>query len=153
MGRLQYLTEPEQMKLAEQLVGTWLLVSSVDIDSSGTRTDTWGRNPLGTYMFDDAGHFAQIVLRSDLPKAPSREKTTSEQAKAVVLGSLAMFGTYTVDEAARTVNVHFLGSTFAGFNGTDGRRIVEMTTPDELKFSNSGRAGGGKGQSVWRRAK
>ena len=52
MGRLQYLTEPEQMKLAEQLVGTWLLVSSVDIDSSGTRTDTWGSTAAHAAYFD-----------------------------------------------------------------------------------------------------
>ena len=141
------------MSIAQQIVGTWTLVSSVDIDSSGTRTDTWGPNPLGTYMFDSNGRFAQILLRSDLPKVANREQTTAEQAKAVVLGSIAMFGTYAVDEAANTVNVHFIGSTFAGFNGTAGKRHISMTTPDELTFSNSARAGGGKGESVWRRVK
>ena len=141
------------MTLAEQLVGTWTLVSSVDIAGDGTRTDTWGANPLGTYMFDGNGRFAQILLRSNLPKVSNRGETTLEQAKAVVLGSIAMYGTYTVDEAAKTVMVHFIGSTFASFNGTDGKRIIAMTSPDEFKFSNSARAGGGRGESVWRRAK
>ena len=137
--------------LAEHVIGTWTLVSSVDIDGEGTRTDTWGPAPLGTYMFDRNGRFAQIVMRSDLPKAPSRQATTPEQAKAVVAGSLAMFGTYKVDEAAGTIDVHFLACTFAGFTGTDGKRQVTITSPDEMRFSNAGRVGGARGESVWRR--
>ncbi len=141
------------MALAEQLVGTWLLVSSVDIRDDGTRSATWGDKPLGTCMFGADGRFAQIVARSDLPRFASREAATPEQAKAVVAGSMAMFGTYSVDEQTQTIHVHFVGSTFAGFNGTDGRRYASMPSPDELRFSNPGRAGGARGESVWRRAK
>lgn len=139
------------MTLAEQIVGTWELVSSVDIETDGSRANTWGDDPLGTYMFDANGRFAQIVLRSDLPKFPSRDEATAEQAKAVVAGSMAMFGTYTVDEASSTIAVHFIGSTFPSFQGTDGKRVVHFATSDELSFTNAGRAGGAKGQSIWRR--
>lgn len=141
------------MNLSELIVGTWQLVSSVDIDSEGRRTDTWGPAPLGTYMFDANGRFTQIVMRSDLPQAPNRQETTPEQAKAIVLGSLAMFGTYAVDEQASTINVHFLASTFAGFTGTDGKRVVTKATPDEITFSNAARVGGLRGESVWQRVK
>lgn len=141
------------MSLTDQIVGTWELVSSVDLHADGRRTDTWGSAPRGTCMFDAKGRFAQIVMRADLPKAPSREATTPEQAKAIVSGSLAMFGTYTVDEAASTIDVHFLASTFAGFTGTNGKRKVEMQSPDEMRFSNTGRVGGASGQSVWRRVR
>ena len=139
------------MTLAEYIVGTWILSSSVDIDAGGGRTDTWGPDPLGTYMFNANGRFMQIVMRSDLPKFASRDNATPEQAKAVVAGSLAMFGTYTVDEAASTVNVLFEACTFPAFTGTAGKRVVAMSSPDEMIFSNAGRAGGAKGQSVWRR--
>jgi hypothetical protein len=141
------------MSLARQIVGTWELVSSVDIHPDGSRTDTWGPAPRGTYMFDGAGRFAQIVMRAELPKAPSRESTTPEQAKAIVSGSLAMFGTYRVDEAASTIDVHFLACTFAGFTGTDGKRKVEMLSGDEMRFRNAGRVGGSTGESVWRRVR
>lgn len=140
------------MTLARQIVGTWVLVSSVDILADGSTTDTWGSAPYGTYMFDATGRFAQIVMRSDLPKFASRDSATPEQAKAVVAGSLAMFGTYTVDEAASTIIVAFEACTFPAFTGTQGKRVVTMTSPDEMVFSNAGRAGGAKGQSVWRRA-
>lgn len=139
------------MSLARQIVGTWSLVSSVDIQAGGSTTDTWGSSPLGLYMFDAGGRFTQIVMRSDLPKFASRDSATPDEAKAVVAGSLAMFGTYTVDEAAGIVNVQFEACTFPAFTGTAGKRVVTMTSPDELVFTNPGRAGGAKGQSVWRR--
>lgn len=141
------------MTLAEQIIGTWMLVSSVDIAPDGGRADTWGPNPLGTYMFEANGHFAQMVMRSDLPVVARREDTTSKQAQDVVMGSLAMFGTYTVDETARCIDVHFIGSTFAAFNGAAGKRMVTMTSPDEMTLSNAGRAGGRVGTSVWRRVR
>lgn len=46
---------------------------------------------------------------------------------------------------------HFLGCTFPGFQGTDGKRAVTITSPDELTFTNAGRTGGARGESVWRR--
>lgn len=139
------------MSLAEQIVGTWVLVSSHDIEADGTRTDTWGAEPLGTYVFDAKGRFAQIVMRSDLPRVARREDTTDAQAKAVVMGSLAMFGTYTVDESTQVVSVRFEACTFASFTGAEGTRVVERISADELLFTNAGRAGGRRGESVWRR--
>ncbi len=139
------------MSLARQIVGTWSLVSSVDIHGDGSTTETWGSAPQGIYMFDANGRFTQIVMRSDLPKFSSRDSATPDEAKAIVAGSLAMFGTYTVDEAAGIVNVRFEACTFPAFTGTAGKRVVAMRTPDEMVFTNPGRAGGSKGQSVWRR--
>lgn len=139
------------MSLAQQIIGTWILVSSIDIEPDGTTSDTWGPDPLGTYMFDTDGRFTQIVMRADLPKVASRELTTPDQARAVVMGSLAMFGSYTVDEAAGVIDVHFTGCTFASFNGTSGKRRVTMVSADEMQLSNAARAGGRSGRSVWRR--
>jgi hypothetical protein len=139
------------MPLSDLIVGTWTLSSSSDIAADGTRTETWGPNPLGCCMFDGKGNFTQMMMRSDLPQAASRQATTPEEARRIVLGSLAMYGTYTVDDAASTIDVAFTGSTFAAFNGTTGKRRVTMASPDEMRISNAGRAGGGRGESVWRR--
>lgn len=140
------------MSLAEQLIGTWLLVSSVDVLDDGTRQPAWGDQPLGTYMFDATGRFSQIVLRSDLPIVDNRAQTTSDQAMAVATGSIAMFGTYSIDEGASTMTVQFEGSTFAKFKGTEAKRGIEMPSRDKLKITNAGRSGGSRGESVWRRA-
>jgi lipocalin-like protein len=153
LAMLPSSTVAQQKSLKEQLIGTWILVEALDIHSDGTKTNTWGANPKGTYMFDSSGRFAQMLIRSDLPKFANRAQGTPEQNKAVASGSIAMYGTYSVNEADKVVTVHYEGSTFAGFNGTDGKRIITSLTADEVKFTNPGTSTGGRADSVWRRAK
>src|SRR3979490_1521645 len=88
----------QQKSLKEQLVGTWILVEAVDINSDGSKSNSWGPNPKGTYMFDGSGHFAQMLIQSDLPKITSRTQGTPEQNKSVAGGLVAMYGTYSVNE-------------------------------------------------------
>jgi hypothetical protein len=142
-----------QKSLKEQLVGTWTLVSAVDILPDGSKSEPWGSNPKGAYMFDANGRFAQMLMRSDLPKLTSRLQGTPEQNKAIAQGAIAMYGTYSVNEADKVISVHFEGSTFAGFVGTDGKRIVTSLTADELKTTNPATSTGTKAESVWRRVK
>ena len=59
-------------QISKEIVGTWTLVSNMSVASDGKRTDTFGPNPKGTLMFDDKGHFAVVVMRSDLPKFASK---------------------------------------------------------------------------------
>jgi Lipocalin-like domain len=74
--------------LKDQLVGTWTLFS----------TDAYGPSPKGSYMFDPNGRFSAILMRNDLPKYSSNNRTqgTPPEYKATVDGSLAYFGTYSV---------------------------------------------------------
>jgi hypothetical protein len=143
----------QQKSLKEQLVGTWILVQAIDVRPDGSTSDPWGTNPKGTYMFDAGGHFSQMLLRADLPKYANRAQGTPEQNKAVVQGSVAMYGTYAVNEADKVITVHYEGSTFAGFNGTDGKRTITSLTADELKLTNPATSTGFRADSVWRRAK
>ena len=77
---------------ANELVGTWTLVSST-LEKDGKTTDFYGPNPKGQLMYDPNGHFSVIITRSDLPKFASnnREAGTPEENKAVVQGSFAYF--------------------------------------------------------------
>ena len=146
-------TIAQQKSLKDQLVGTWTLVEAIDVRPDGSKFNPWGSNPLGTYMFDASGRFAQMLIRSDLPKLPNRAKGTPEQNQAIVAGSVAMYGTYSVSEADKVITVHFEGSTFAGFNGTDGKRTIVSLTADELRTTNPNTSTGTRADSVWKRAK
>jgi hypothetical protein len=139
--------------IKDQLVGTWTLVAETDTTSDGKKSEGFGSNPLGVYMFDAGGHFAQMLMRADLPKYANRLQGTPEQNKAVAEGSVAYYGTYTVDEAAKMVTVHIAGGSFAKFNGTDGKRVITSLTADELRFNNPATSGGTAADTVWRRAK
>jgi lipocalin-like protein len=80
----------------------------------GTKIEQFGPNPKGILIFAPDGHFATVNARADLPKLASanRSRATPEETKAVVEGSLAYYGTYSVSDSEK-LTVHVEGSTFA----------------------------------------
>ena len=140
--------------LKDQLVGTWTFVSSINTRADGTKFDSWGDNPKGTTIYEANGHYAFMIMRADLPKVTDRSKVTPEQGKAVAAGSIAYYGTYTVDEASKTVTLHVDGSTIAGLNGTDQKRIIKSITADEMNTLNPVTSDGGTpADTIYKRAK
>jgi hypothetical protein len=79
-----------------------------------------------------AARFTFVVARSDLPKFASSNRTGASDGenKAVVQGSLAYFGSYTVDEAGSSCAVRIESSTFPNSVGTSQqRRIIPSGSP------------------------
>ena len=73
--------------------------------------------------------------------------------EAVVQGSLAYFGTYSVSETDKTIITHIVSSTFPNWNGID-RKTSFNISGDELTSTNSTTTiGSGGAQLVWKRAK
>jgi hypothetical protein len=109
-------------------------------------------------MFDQNGRVSLVLTRSDLPKFASdnRQAGTPEQNKAIVQGSIAFFGTYSVDETAdRTiVTQHVENCTFPNWNGSD-RKLSSEISGDELNQTTISKASTGTGTAdlVWKRAK
>ena len=144
----------QQKSLKEQLVGTWILVSSAIIRPDGTKTDR--PNLKGIVIYTSAGHFALVNVRADLPKlaANNRARATAEEARAVVAGSIAYFGTYSVNEVEKVITAKVEGSTFANLiGGAEQKRIITSLTADELKFTNPRSQSGATLELVWKRAK
>ena len=128
---------------AEQLIGHWTLVS-VKNEQDGKTTDSFGPNPKGLFIFDRSGRYVVLQFRADLPKFASnrRDKGTPEENKAVVLGSSAHFGTYTVNEKEGSYTVRPEAATFPTGGGVDQKRFFSISK-DELKIINpSGSRGG-----------
>jgi hypothetical protein len=98
--------------LKDQLVGTWTLSSA----------DAYGPNPKGSYMFDSNGRFSAILMRNDLSKYASNNRTqgTAAEYKGTVDGSIAYFGTYFV--SGTDLDLHVEGSTFPNWTGTVQKR-------------------------------
>jgi hypothetical protein len=92
-------------------------------------------------------------MRSDLPKfaANNRQDGTAEENKAIVQGSISYFGTYTIDEAAKTLIFHIVGCSFPNWTGTDVKRPFTLAG-DELTWSGVG-SNGKPFRTVWKRAK
>ncbi len=139
---------------AKELVGSWTLVS-ITVNQNGQRNEPFGANPKGSMMFDRNGRFSVIVTRSDLPKFASNNRAagTPSENEAIIHGSVAYFGTYTVSDDDRVFVIHVEGSTFPNWIGTDQKRIFSIAG-DELKYTNFNRSGGtGTALIVWKRVK
>jgi hypothetical protein len=142
---------------AKDLMGTWTLVS-ITLEQEGKKTDFYGPNPRGQVTYDADGHFSLIITRSDLPKFASNNRVagTPEENKAIVQGSIAYFGTYSVSEADKIISSHIENCTFPNWNGID-RKTSFNISGDELSTTVvSGpltSIGTGTAHTVWKRAK
>ncbi len=144
----------QQKTLKEQLVGTWALVSNTTTLPDGNKADTWGPNPKGQAIYESNGRMSWIITASNLPKFASNNRVTGtpDENKAVVLGSIAYFGTYAVNEADKSYTVQIEGSTFPNWAGTAQKRMIAISG-DEFTFSNPAGSGGGSIESKWKRVK
>jgi lipocalin-like protein len=146
---------PAQKSLKEQITGTWIAVSNDSTAPDGKKSQLFGPNPKGILLFDATGQYSQIISHPDLPhfKINNRQQGTPEENTAAVRGTTATFGTWTIDEASKTITVRNVGGLFPNQAGTDTKRLVVSVTADELKLTNPLTASGMRSDNVWRRAK
>jgi hypothetical protein len=79
---------------------------------------------------------------------------TPDENNSVVQGSIAYYGTYTIDEATRVITVEVEGSTFPNFTGGTQTRILSFNGDDEVTYLNPTPSHGGEPAKVtYRRAK
>jgi Lipocalin-like domain len=142
----------QQKTLREQLIGTWKFISSTGKTPDGT--PTWGDNPMGVLIFTDNGSYVSIIVRADVPKfaAKNRLQGTPDENKAAVHGSIATFGTFTVDEAKKSYTARFEASTYPNNTGIDQTRPFTISG-DELKVINPASSAGGQSELLYKRAK
>ena len=136
---------------AKDLVGAWTLISSDTVRSDGSKIPTFGDDPKGIIIFTSDGRFIYLLSRGDLPKFESNNRNTGspEENKAVVQGSIATFGTYSV--AGTDLMIKVENSTFPNWIGADQKRTIAITG-DQLKWTNAAGAGGGVVELVLKRA-
>ena len=112
--------------LKDQLAGQWQLVS-ISINDAAP----YGGNPTGSMLLDAGGHYSIIVL-------------TDGGAR-----NIAYYGTYTVDEASKTVTLHVTGSTRAKADGRDQKHTMTVTGDQLVDDRPIGRKGSVK--MTWQR--
>ena len=144
----------QQKSLKEQLVGTWNLTAWERTAPDGTKVQAYGSNPKGVAHFGADGRFFIFFARGDLPKLASndRSKATPEEAKTIVDGTIAYAGTYTLDEASKTISYRIEITSFPNQLGMEQKRVITSLTADELKFTNPIASAGGKIDVAMKRA-
>ncbi|HQR22658.1 MAG TPA: lipocalin-like domain-containing protein [Burkholderiaceae bacterium] len=142
-----------QSTLRDQIVGTWMYVSVDLVRPDGTREPLFGPQPQGQANFDGNGRYILMTARAGQPKfgSANRMDGTPEENKAVVQGTIAHFGRYTVDETNKTITFHIDTSTFPNWNGTEQKRPFSISG-DELTWKTPASTGGGTAEVVLKRA-
>ena len=134
----------------KDLVGTWVLESDVSTTPDGKTLLPFGPHPQGMAIFDNRDHFAIVISRPDLPKFASdnRMQGTATENEAIVHGTFAFFGTYSV--TAGGMIQHVEGGTWPGWIGTDQKRTIAAFTKDRQTWTTVP-SFGGKSELHWRR--
>jgi hypothetical protein len=142
--------------LKDAIVGSWNFVVAEVTAPDGKKSFPFGETPKGILIFTADGRFAQIHVAGDLPKIASNNRLTGtpEEYAEIMRRSLSVFGTYTVDEAGKTVTYNIVSASFPNWEGTAQTRSIDKLTPDEFVNTNPGVAGGrGSASNFYRRAK
>ena len=153
--------EPSERR---NLIGVWELVSLQDHRSNGDVLDWMGKNPSGTLIYSPDGHMSVQIMRDPHPvvaasmwSSDGRDLLPSASANEIrdaYSGYYAYFGTWEIDERARTVTHHIRGSMRAVEVGADYVRPYEFSGEYLLLRSTVSPASGEKQIRVitWRRA-
>jgi hypothetical protein len=114
-----------QAELRKAFIGTWRLLS---IEGGTTQTNR-GAKPTGLIYYDVNGYMA-AQIKPDRPHPTWTGTPTPEQALEAFRGYTAYFGTYTIDEKAKTVTHHRQGMLDGG--AVDFVRRFEFAPGDRL---------------------
>jgi hypothetical protein len=142
----------QQSVTAQQLVGTWSLVSNVATAADGTKSHPFGEKPAGMMVFDSGGRYSIQVCRPGRPKFASdnRQKGTPGEYEASVHGCNPHWGRYSVADSAITFSIEH--AMFPNWEGVQQKRPATLVG-DELKYVVPVGSTGGTNEVVWRRAR
>ena len=120
-----------QPGLRSQLVGHWRLVSTEVHVEGAAPSASLGPNPVGTIVYTADGRVQAHLTLATRPRA--RAADAAPEVLRELSRYTAYFGTFTVDEASRTVTHHRDGTFVPGERDIvrsatlDGRRLVLKT--------------------------
>ncbi len=135
------------------VAGTWRIISAT-AESNGNIFYPYGREPRGKLVFTEDLHFVEFMYDPAIPEVKSNErgKGTDEENRAILAGSFALFGRYTIDEKGVFSGNTVEGSSFPNWVG-DVRTTKELTMAVDGKrmTENFQRPGGAKITIIWER--
>jgi hypothetical protein len=115
----------------------------------------FGDKARGMLVLGADGRYSLVVGRATLPKfaGDNRVKGTADEKNAVIEGSIAHFGKYTIDDGGKAITFHVQMSTFPNWDGTSMKRTLKVAG-DQLTYTvTAPSAGGPANDVVWKRIK
>ena len=103
-----------------RFIGVWKLVSCERKANHGEVSYPYGEKPVGRLTYDKEGRMSAQLMR------PGR-RSYKEDLLDILDGFIAYFGTYSINESARTVTHHVQACLFPMWVGTDLKRMYEFS--------------------------
>jgi Lipocalin-like domain len=129
----------ERTSAKDSIVGSWTLMIADDIGKEGNKVPGFGPLPKGTATFGNDGRYS-LELMSSSGKEPL----------------LTCSGTYTLDDAAKTLILRVDQSSASSWRGTTLTGKLNFLTSDYLGWTQStplvASAGFSGAELIWRRA-
>ncbi len=137
--------------------GTWRLERYEHRRADGSLCLPLGENARGLLLYTPDGYMSGQIMRPERPQFQGGALSggSAAEIRAALLGYVAYFGTYAVDEKAGTVTHEVVGSWYPNFVGSRQVRHYEFEGPDRLLLRTPPRASGKEtrtGLLVWERA-
>ena len=127
-----------------RFIGAWQLISQISRHADGTVFYPRGEKAHGLLMYDRSGMMSAQLMRPD-------HQDLSNDLDTALTVYLAYYGTYTVDEVARTVTHHVKDCSYNGWENTDQVRTFVFEGDRLTLTAPSPRPGEGDRVIVWQR--
>ena len=115
----------------------------------------FGDNPRGSMILAANGQYSIVIARATMAKIAggARNKGTPDENKAIVDGSIAHVGKFTIDDKGKSISFHIATSTFPNWDGTTQKRALKVKG-DTLTYTVTAPSNGGAPNDVvWKRVK
>ena len=115
--------------ISNPFVGTWRLRDAFALGEDGRRVASpLGEKVLGQIMYDAAGNMSAQLMSADRPlfSARAADDTPDAEFKQAFLTYTSYWGTYRIDEAARTVTHTVVGANAPSWPGTEQVRFFAL---------------------------
>jgi hypothetical protein len=134
------LAQGEKRSAKALIVGSWTLMIADNVGKEGNKVPGFGPLPKGTATFSGDGRYSLELMRS----------SSSEPA-------LRYAGTYTLDDAGKTLTLLVNESSLSNWRGTTQTGTLNFLTSDYLGWTQStpfvASADFAGGELIWGRAK
>jgi len=142
LALLQGSAVAQQKSLKEQIQGPWSLASCNSTTAKGEKTTYCANNPRGILILAGNGNYASTTIAGGRKDADAP-------------GVTANFGTWSVNEADKTVTIHFVGALNPTIEGKDLKLSISLNGEELRTTGDLGTIGiqGSKVDTTYRRFK
>ncbi len=116
----------------ERIAGVWIVTRIKDVSATGgEERDSWKGQTRGQIMFGADGRFSQILL------GPPVDAMKSDEPRKPDSLILAQYGTYKVDDPAKTISIKIEGAGNSRVNSESSWTVRQ--TDDTLTLTGTAR--------------